>query len=343
MKYRIPIEVKSFFFNIKNDNEKGHTATVASILKQGGSLHEDVAQVKYIPENICKSSRDGLVNTILESSRAEAQINRLCCFDKISVNGVPVEIDSFFCIYVREETSPANVHCGRQKLHYPPSLVYSDDNIEINNKRVAKKISEVLGNYAFIVEAFIYDTDTGYLDIDATIVGSNDIPYSKVFVNKKGAGSKFTLEFCEETDDYDTEIIALRQQLGYDNVGPSNFKEIMDNQKNVAYEIVAKSLEDRGATNIRYLSLEYPYAIYDIEYRMAGVKHYGIVRHSATMLKQFVLSMEKVSFISCFSDYASVFLVSDILRGKKIYEYSSENVKEMRKRIRSLNLDASEI
>ena len=32
---RLPIDTKSLYFNIKNDNKTGHTATVATPLKQG--------------------------------------------------------------------------------------------------------------------------------------------------------------------------------------------------------------------------------------------------------------------------------------------------------------------
>ena len=86
-------------------------------------------------------------------------------------------------MYIREETAPNNVHFGRQKLHYPTSLVFEDLDVYINNRSVVKAISEELCNYAFLVEAF---------EDDATIVGENGIPYSKVFVNRRGVGNKFT-------------------------------------------------------------------------------------------------------------------------------------------------------
>ena len=173
---------------------------------------------------------------LAQNSRAEANINKICCFDKISVNGLPVKTDFSFCIYVREETAATNVHCGRKKIHYPPSFAYSDEKVNIDNRMVLRSISTMLGNYAFVVEAFEYDCDTGNLNFDAIIVGPKEIPYSKVFVNRKGVGSKFTSAFDEDYDDYDTEIIALRQKLGYNNVGPENFREIMDAQKNEAYK-----------------------------------------------------------------------------------------------------------
>lgn len=141
MKYRIPIEIKSLFFNIKNDNERGHTATVSSILKQNGSVHEDVAQIERVPENIHISSKVRVINLLAQKSRADAIINKVCCFDKISVNGLPVKTDCSFCIYIREETATTNVHCGRKKIHYPPSLAYSDENVNINNRMVLRSIS----------------------------------------------------------------------------------------------------------------------------------------------------------------------------------------------------------
>lgn len=343
MKYRIPIEIKSLFFNIKNDNERGHTATVSSILKQNGSVHEEVAQIETIPENIRASSRVGVINHLTKNSRAEANINKICCFDKISVNGLPVKTDFSFCIYVREETAITNVHCGRKKIHYPPSLAYSDENVNIDNRMVLRSISTMLGNYAFVVEAFEYDCDSGNLNFDAIIVGPREIPYSKVFVNRKGVGSKFTSAFNEDYDDYDTEIIALRQKLGYNNVSPENFREIMDDQKCEAYKDIVEYLKKQGITACRNLNQEYPYSIYDFEYKVNDVKYFGIIRHSSTLLKKFVLSSQQLQFMNHFSNVAAIFLETDSLGRKEIHVYKNAQVIDMRKQIRSLSLDASEV
>lgn len=343
MNYCIPIEIKSLFFNIKNDNERGHTATVSSILKQCGSIHEDVAQINNIPENIKSISREGIINEILRTSRAEAKINRVCCFNKVSVNGLPINTDYSFCIYIREETSKENVHYGRQKIHYPPSLSYSDEYIDINNRKILQNISKTLNDYAFVIEAFEYNTDTGYLNFDATIVGPKEIPYSKVFVNRKGTGSKFTYIFEENYDDYDTEIIALRQKLGYKNVGPENFKEIMHEQKDNAYKDIVKYLSKKGIDSCKNLYKEYPYSIYDFEYKVNGIKHFGIIKHSVTSLKKFVLSYQQFQFVNQFNDYATIFLETDVLGRKKIYELNNEQAMESKKQIRSLVLDISEV
>ena len=150
MTIRLPLDIKSLYLNIKNDNESGHTATVATPLKQYGAAHEELMPIFDIPDNINVISKEDLITSILSKSRAEARIVKVCVFDKISVNGILLNGVSSFCIYVREETAPTNVHCGRQKIHYPTTLKFSDSEVEINNKQVMKAISEALNDYAFI-------------------------------------------------------------------------------------------------------------------------------------------------------------------------------------------------
>ena len=58
---RLPIDTKSLYFNIKNDNKTGHTATVATPLKQGASIRRELSQITQIPENINSISREVLV------------------------------------------------------------------------------------------------------------------------------------------------------------------------------------------------------------------------------------------------------------------------------------------
>ena len=90
---RLPIDIKSLYFNIKNDNEKGHTATVATPLKQGASVHEKLSKIHYVPHNINDYSRDSLIGHILSKSRVEAIITDVFVFDSITVNGLVVECD----------------------------------------------------------------------------------------------------------------------------------------------------------------------------------------------------------------------------------------------------------
>ena len=70
---RLSIDTKSLFFNIKKDNERGHTATVATPLKQGSGERPELFAVKEIPEGINCFSKEDLVTQILSKSRALAK------------------------------------------------------------------------------------------------------------------------------------------------------------------------------------------------------------------------------------------------------------------------------
>ncbi len=342
MRIRLPIDIKSLYMNIKNDNEKGHTATVATPLKQYGSVHEDLLPILNIPENINPISRENLIENILKHSRAEAKITNVFVFDRLSVNGINIINVPSFGIYIREEISPENVHFGRQKIHYPITLKYEDSETDINNRTVMKAVSEILHNYAFIIESFEYDTETAVLNFDATVVGEKDIPYSKVFINRRGVGNKFAAVFNEGADIYDSEIIALRERLGYDNVTPLNFSEIMDSNKIVALEEAKACLLDFGAKNIRNFYEEYPYSLYDLEYRLDGKKYFAIVRYTATSNKYFQLPLNKVQFCNDFSDCVIMVLITDVLGEPKRFIYRIDDLNNMKKRINSISYEDTE-
>ena len=333
---RLPIDIKSFHFNIKNDNKTGHTAMVATPLRQGASIHTELAKIRNIPENINPYSRDLLIDQILSKSRAAAKITDVFVFDKISINGVPVECEASFCAYIREETDPQNLHYGRQKVHYPPSLKFSDMNIEINNRKVVDAISAAIFDYAFIVEAFEYNTETKVLNFDALIVGENDIPYSKVFLNKKGVGNKFSSVFNEFADTYDFEIIALREHLGYENVTPDNYMEVISDNKQVALAAVEDSLRANGINNIRKLTEEYPYSLYDIQYEKDGKKHYVIVRFTATQANSFTLPYTKIKFCNDYSDSTTIALVTDVTGSGDTNWFTINDLNNMKKSINSI-------
>jgi len=333
---RLPIDAKSLYFNIKNDNKTGHTATVATPLKQGASIRRELSQITQIPENINSISREVLVSQLLSKSRADAKINNVFVFDRISVNGKPLENIPSFCMYIREETSPTNVHCGRQKLHYPPSLTFEDLDVTINNRIVTRAISEALCDYAFLVEAFEYDADTGILNFDAVIVGENDIPYSKVFINRRGVGNKFTLQFSENSNLYDSEIIALREAIGYDAVTPDNFNDVMAENSRKAQMIAIEHVNNLGGQVPRLLIESYPYAIYDIAYKFGSETHYLLVKHTATKSKYFSLPLSKIRFLNDFAASATLLLITDINGTPKLHTYSIADINRMSKSINSI-------
>ena len=333
---RLSIDTKSLYYNVKNDNQTGHTATVATPLKQGSAVRPELEMLSHIPESVNLVSRENLVSQILSNSRAKAKIDGIYIFDKVAVNGNLLDGVPFYCIYVREETDSANVHFGRQKLHYPISLRFEDNDTYIDNKAVISAISEHLKNYAFIIEAFEYDTDSKVLNFDATIVGNGQIPYSKVFVNRRGVGNKFSTMLADEPDSYDTEIIALCERLGYDKVFPENYGEIVTKNYSLAREAVANYLSDIEAKKIRLLKSEYPYSLFDIEFWLADRKKFAIVQQTATKEKTFILSTEKIQFINDFADDTYLFLVTDICGKKSIDKYSATDISVLSKSIASI-------
>lgn len=336
---RLPIDTKSLYFNIKNDNESGHTATVATPLKQGASLNQELAEIYKIPENINSISRENLISKILSRSRTAAKINGVYIFDAISVNGETLENLPSFCIYIREETDPNNVHYGRQKVHYPPSLIFEDIDIDINNKKVTKALSEHLHGYAFIVEAFEYCEETHVLNFDAVIVGEPYIPYSKVFINRRGVGNKFTSYFSESSDVYDCEIIALRDKFGYTKVGPENFDVIMFENAVIAQKLAVQFLENSGAENIRVLKEVYPYALYDIAYTFNKTKRYLVIKYTSTKSKYFKLQLSKVQFCNDFCNATKLMLITDVNGSPEYKLYTINDLNNMSKSINSITYE----
>lgn len=338
MVVRMPIDIKSLYLNIKNDNKTGHTPTVATPLRQGSSIHTELAQILQVPENIGEYSKEMLSLHILSKSRAEAKIVKAFVFDKIKVNGIPVECNFSYCIYIREETDPNNVHCGRQKVHYPQILEYEDEDLSINNNIVIKAVSSVLHDYAFVVQAFEYDFENHSLNFDALIVGENGIPYSKVFLIKRGVGEKFSSVFNEYVDNYDSEIIAMRHKLGFDKVGPENFMQIMGQNKERAISILCDYLKDR-CDGYTILSNQYPYSLYDIETFCQSKKKYIIVRFTSTKVRYFNLPSSMIRFINAFPNATSVVLITDINGEPEITIFSLEQINTMKKTIGSVTFE----
>lgn len=331
----LPIDTKSLHYNIKNDNKSRHTATVSTPLKQGSSFRKDLGNIYCIPHNISLQSKEGLIDQLVSSARSKVRITDVFIFDKISVNGIRVSANVSFCIYLREEIDSQNVHCGRIKVHYPTTLKYEDSETNIDNRKVINSISSCLHNYAFLVKAFEYDFDIGLLNFIITIVGENQIPYSKVFVNERGTGNKFTSVFNETADVYDTEIICMRKKIGAD-ITPENFMEIIHVNKDKAVKLATSILGSRGYKDIISVSEEYPYSLFDIQYSDNEITKYLIVCFTSTKSKYFSLSVKKIAFCNDFCEFVKVLLITDINGNPVINEYTLSDLNTLSKRINSI-------
>lgn len=335
---KIPLDVKSLFMNIKNDNEKGHTATVSTAIKQGNSVNTESIKVLDVNENIPECSKDSLITKIQSKAKAKSKIIKILAFKNVLVNNEPVGNESCFCIFVREETDKDNVQYGRQKLHYPMSLEYEDEDITINNKEVLNLISRKIKNYAFIVNYFEIDENIDSINLDLTIVGNNGIPYSKVFVNKKGTGNKFidSLDKINAFESYDTEIISLREKIGYNNVDVNNYEKIVKNNYEIAMELAKDFMKIDLCDEILNVNEIFPYCIYDLECKKDNFKKYCIVKCTSNKEKNFILTAKEFAFLNDFRNSSILILITDVLGLKDICIYDSDVLTKMSKKINSI-------
>ncbi|MBQ2909887.1 MAG: hypothetical protein IJE53_03700 [Bacilli bacterium] len=337
-KITLPIDTKSLFLNIFNDNESGHTATVSTPIKQGNSTNERLMQIFKIPKQINFNFKPKLIDELIKNSKSRIKINNVFLFDKISVNGYLIENDgTMFCMYIKEEVDPTKAQFGRIKLHYPLSLKFEDDDIVIDNKYIMSLISKKLNDYAFIVNSFEYDFDLDILNFNVTIIGENHIPYSKVFINNKGVGNKFTSIFNEFAESYDMEIVSLRQKYGQ-LIGPDNYLEYMEIAKDKAISLIELELKDEYKNEVINISSMYPYSLYDFECRYGYRLKYILVFYTTSNNEYFNISSKKLKFINDFKDDVEVLMITNVLSKEKIQRYSVDDILKFSKSINSLML-----
>lgn len=332
----LPIDTKSLYYNIKNDNASGHTATVATPIKQGNSINEQLNQIYKIPNQVDFQSKPDLINQLVKNSKSQIIITNTFIFNKISVNGNMIECDNkYFCIYIKEEVDPEKAQFGRIKMHYPISLKYDDEDLEIDNRFIINQISKQLNDYAFIVNSFEYDFDESVLNFKVNIVGENQIPYSKVFLNNKGVGNKYTSIFNEMADSYDMEIISLRK-LYDDGVDPENYNLYFMKHQEKAYDLIKNYLNDMNYKNINSLGEVYPYSLYDIDYEDNGKTKYLQIYFTVTSNKYFNISSKRLQFLNDFSQNTKIILISSIVDNPVIDFYELSDVLSFSKSINSM-------
>lgn len=331
---RLPIDIKSLYFNIKNDNLKGHTPTVATPIKKKENEYklEDIFLLNN--KEIDISSKTELLSILIKHSKTDVIIKKFYNFKKLTVNGKLINSEFSFGCYIKEEIDNTKIQFGRLKLHYPSKLIYEDDDLKINNREIYKAISSILNDYAFIIKAFEYNPETDTLNFDALIVGENNIPYSKVFINEKGVGNKFNLIFNENADDYDREIISLRKKYG-EQVNPYNYLDYFKKLKEIAYNKIKEFLN----SDIILVSYEFPYSLFDFYYTKDGIRKYGILRVTTTKRKYFNLSFTQQLFMKKTNNDTYIFLISDILNSISLMIYKYDDLSELVMNINSIKYE----
>ncbi len=329
---KLPIDTKSLYLNIFNDNSHGHTPTVATPIKQGKALNEELAEIYSIDKNeISLAKYPKLVSEMLKNSKASNVITNAYVFDNIKVNNEKIKVDAFFCLFIKKEIDQNKAQYGRIKLHYPKTLLYEDESIRIDNKSVLNSISNHLNNYAFIVNAFEYNTEESSLNFDVLIIGEQNIPYSKVFLNSKGVGNKFTKLFNVYADNYDIEICKLKEIYG-DDYGPSAYISTIEQMKDISKKYIQKSYSD----GIEWISDKYPYALYDFRIKNDDSYEYGILKFTASKNIYFDLTNAQRDFINQFKERSSVYVLTDVFENPVLHRISAEQLYSLKMRINSI-------
>ena len=323
-KIMLPIDTKSLYYNILNDNLNGHTCTVATPIKQGNSLNIFLNEVYKIPKQIDFEKSSALIKDLTKNSKSSVRINNVFVFDKIKINGAKIDLDCCYCFYVKEEIDKNRAQFGRIKLHYPLNLI--NDEFNINNRKVINKISEYFHGYAFLVEGFEYNFEDDSLNFVVLLIGYNNIPYSKVFINNKGVGSKYNKAIKNYFDVYDTEIISLRKKFGYD-ISVESFPQYIEKGKSEAKEIVKKHLLNVGFEKIEDASEDYPYSLYDFRIKSNENIIYCIVEFTFTKCKYFSLSYYQNNFVNSFNNVL-IALVTDVCGTNKVSIIERKELKE---------------
>ena len=321
-KILLPIDTKSLYYNVLNDNTKGHTCTVATPIKQGKSINPLLKEVYRIPEQVDFEKHDSLIKELTKNSKSVVKINNVFVFEKLKVNGQDLIVDANYCIYTKEEIDKSRAQFGRIKLHYPLSIKY--EVLNIDNRKVINAISDFLHGYAFIVESFEYDFDDRSLNFNILLAGYSNIPYSKIFINNKGVGSKYNKIVKNHFDMYDAEIISLRKKYT-DQVSTENFIEYIESGFSISKNIIKEHLENTGATKVRDVSVEYPYSLFDFQFYINNTIHYAIVFSTYTKSKYFNLSSWQNQFINTF-DNVVIYLVTDVGEENNVIKITKEDL-----------------
>lgn len=330
----LSIDQKSLYYNIKNDNKLGHTPTVASPIKQGKSINkklDGIFKLKGIKEFEYKPN---LMKEFLKNSKAKVKIIAAYAFKNIYFNNIKINTNKQFCMYIKEEVDSSKVQFGRIKLHYPMTFKYEDEDLSICNKTIMNEISKELNECAFLVEGFdIFDENS--INFRVMVVGENQVPYSKVFINEKGVGSKFATFYSGDYDDYDMEIISIRKNIS-ENIGPNEFAEIIELNRKKAIELIEKYLEQKGFSNIKCMRKIYPYSVYDFQYEDdRGNVKYILLHFTSTKQIYFNITHTKLVFLDSFNKYTNLILITDINNSPVINIFNSDQVFSMNKRNKS--------
>ena len=330
--FKFKIDEKSLFYGIENDYERGQTATVSTPINQSSDpnkWHKDI--MKLFTSGLSVAISPQLAEKCMRktTSQAKSKIDYFFPFSKILLDGIPLNTKHSFAIYVKEEMDTMiknksgqivpNTHLGRLKLHYPITLKYRGEGLDIDNGSIMNAILIANGGFAFIVRGFEVNIEQRSLNFITSIIGLKGILLSSVFLKKKGTGKKLLLKT----------INLEAQDLSYDSSSLIS-NDYEPSGLPIDCEKIDKARAENGALGEKYVfehlkeivdeyveepfhtSSEYPTSPYDIEYYEHGVKKFLEVKSTSGSREVFNMSSGEIHFMKRYRDDYTLVLVTNV-------------------------------
>ena len=358
MKFRFKIDEKSLYYGLYNDYERGQTATVSTPINQSRDpekWHKDI--IKLYDSGLESSSvPQELIDRCLNKTTAQANSKLVYFYEfkTIFLDGVRLQCDSSFGIYVKEEIDTMitdrkgkrvpNTHLGRQKLHYPISLHFNSYGFNVDNTKVLNSILEQNGGFAFVVRGFECDTENKSINFITSLIGLKGLLLSNVFKKQKGVGKKLLIdEINLEAQDVSTEdwILISKEfkksshETNFDKINKSKSINGMNGEKFVYDHI--KELINEYIDDVLHTSLSFPTSPYDIEYTERGVKKYIEVKSTSGSREIFNMSSGEIKFMKKYKDNYILILVTDVnSEFPKTKKYTCDQILSLRKEYPSI-------
>ncbi len=325
---KFKISETSLRYGMYNNYKKGHTASVETELNQSkdpNKWRNDILQLRTMNCRVEDSKiPDDLIDACRKNEKNKTNVTDIFIFDNILVNGEKLDVDASYCMYIKEETSAtaniinashnSNTHLGRLMIHYPISFDYRKDGFNINNRLILDKIMEENGDYAFVVNGFVYNSETRTLNFLVKLVGPRGILLTSVFKEGKGVGQKLKID---DSLSYENNVIVTckrnlvtgKEDIEIEEVNRTRSSNGLKGEEFVYKLLKSKLLEDN---DLFHTSKTYKFSPYDIEYVEDGIKKYIEVKATQGNKEVFNLSSGELKFMNEHKDNYILYMITNV-------------------------------
>ena len=345
---KFKISETSLRYGIYNNYKKGHTASVETELNQSKFQNKWRNDILKLRNMNCRVDDNKIPNDLIEACRAreknETRVTDIFVFDNILVNGEKLNVDASYCMYIKEETSKkaniinashdSNTHLGRLMIHYPISFDYRKDGFNINNRLILDTIMKENGDYAFVVNGFVYYSETRTLNFLVKLVGPRGILLTSVFKEGKGVGQKLKID---DSLSYENNVIVTCKRnlaTGKDDIEIEEVNRTRSSNGLKGEEFVYELLKSQLVkdNDLFHTSKTYRFSPYDIEYIEDGVKKYIEVKATQSNKEVFNLSAGELKFMNEHKKNYILYMVTNVnseFPDYKTYTYKDINNMKM--------------